>query len=174
LFPPLEVGWLKPLTSTEPECRICSTLVDTDWRTPSERLTGQASSSAHRGVAAGSSWVNAGWLTPALTLPLSEPAVLHYGLKAMFDPSSPLCIQLSANPQLLRFLVGFARHCTPGKWREAMEVFTEVNRAGMDAYDELAEGGNLLSITRQTTTTTAAAGAYSPVNRSRHTDPDDL
>ncbi len=28
------------------------------------------------GVAAGSSWGNAGWLTPALTLPLSEPAVL--------------------------------------------------------------------------------------------------
>ncbi|MCW2135457.1 hypothetical protein [Arthrobacter sp. VKM Ac-2550] len=43
-------------------------------------------------------------------------AVLSYGLKAMLDPSSPLYIPLSANPQLLRFLVGFARHCTPGKW----------------------------------------------------------
>ena len=31
------------------------------------------------GVAAGSSWGNAGWLTPALTLPLSEPSVLTYG-----------------------------------------------------------------------------------------------
>ncbi|WP_348272967.1 hypothetical protein [Arthrobacter crystallopoietes] len=118
-------------------------------------MTGQASSSAHRGVAAGSSWGNAGWLTPALTLPLSEPAVLRYGLKAMLDPSSPLYIPLSANPQLLRFLVGFARHCTPGKWREAMEVFTEVNRTGMDAYDELAEGGNLLNTSHQTTTTAA-------------------
>jgi hypothetical protein len=28
---------------------------------------------------------------------------------------------------------------TPGKWREAMEVFTEVNRIGMDAYGELAK-----------------------------------
>lgn len=111
------------------------------------------------GVAAGSSWGNAGWLTPALTLPLSEPAVLSYGLKAMLDPSSPLYIPLSANPQLLRFLIGFARHCTPGKWREAMEVFTEVNRIGMDAYDELAEGGNLLNTSQQTTTTTAAGTA---------------
>ncbi|EMY34242.1 oxidoreductase [Arthrobacter crystallopoietes BAB-32] len=94
-----------------------------------------------KGVAAGSSWGNAGWLTPALTLPLSEPAVLAYGLKAMLDPSSPLYIPLSADPQLWRFLVGFARHCTPGKWREAMEVFTEVNRLGLDAFDELAEAG---------------------------------
>lgn len=94
-----------------------------------------------KGVAAGSSWGNAGWLTPALTLPLSEPAVLGYGLKAMMDPSSPLYIPLSANPQLLRFLIGFARHCTPGKWREAMEVFTEVNRLGLDAFDELAQAG---------------------------------
>ena len=95
------------------------------------------------GAAAGSSWGNAGWLTPALTLPLSEPSVLTYGLKAMLNPSSPLYIPLSANPQLIRFLLGFARHCTPGKWREAMEVFTVVNRMGLDAYDELASGGEL-------------------------------
>src|SRR5690625_1868328 len=75
-------------------------------------------------VAAGSSWGNAGWLAPALTLPLSEPSVLAYGLKAMLDPSSPLYIPLTTDPQLLRFLVGFARHCTPGKWRQAMEIFT--------------------------------------------------
>lgn len=93
------------------------------------------------GVAAGSSWGNAGWLTPALTLPLSEPSVLTYGLKAMLNPSSPLYIPFSTNPQLLRFLAGFARHCTPGKWREAMEVFTEVNRISLDAFDELADGG---------------------------------
>jgi D-amino-acid dehydrogenase len=33
-----------------------------------------------RHVAAGSSWGNAGWLTPALTAPLPEPAVLTYGV----------------------------------------------------------------------------------------------
>ena len=33
-------------------------------------------------VAAGSSWGNAGWLTPALTAPLPEPAVLTYGARA--------------------------------------------------------------------------------------------
>lgn len=93
-----------------------------------------------RQVAAGSSWGNAGWLTPALTLPLSEPSVLTYGLKAMFDPMSPLYVPLTMDRQLLRFLSGFARHCTPGRWREAMAVFTEVNQVGLEAYDELQAG----------------------------------
>ena len=92
------------------------------------------------GVASGSSWGNAGWLTPALTLPLSEPSVLTYGLKAMLDPNSPLYIPFSTDPSLLRFLLGFARNCTPGKWRAAMAVFAEIGRSGIDAFAELADG----------------------------------
>ncbi|WP_245851047.1 NAD(P)/FAD-dependent oxidoreductase [Brachybacterium vulturis] len=88
-------------------------------------------------VAAGSSWGNAGWLTPALTLPLSEPSVLKYGLTAMLDPTSPLYVPVTADPRLLRFLAGFARNCTPGRWRRAMGIFTEVNRVALDAFDEL-------------------------------------
>ncbi|SEE88059.1 D-amino-acid dehydrogenase [Arthrobacter alpinus] len=91
-------------------------------------------------VASGSSWGNAGWLTPALTLPLSEPAVLHYGLKAMIDPASPLYIPLSTDPSLLKFLLGFTRNCTPAKWRRAMGIFAEIGRTGIDAFDELAAG----------------------------------
>lgn len=92
------------------------------------------------GVGSGSSWGNAGWITPALTLPLSEPAVLSYGLKAMLDPASPLYIPFSADPALLRFLLGFARNCTPGRWRAAMAVFAEIGRSGIDAFAELAAG----------------------------------
>lgn len=91
-------------------------------------------------VASGSSWGNAGWLTPALTLPLSEPAVLGYGIKAMLDPASPLYIPLSTDPSLLKFLIGFARNCTPGKWRAAMTVFAEIGRTGIEAFDEIAAG----------------------------------
>src|SRR5699024_11389860 len=69
------------------------------------------------GVAAGSSWGNAGYLTPALTLPLAEPAVLSYGFKALFSPSSPVYVPFTTNPRLIRFLLDFARHCTPAQWR---------------------------------------------------------
>jgi D-amino-acid dehydrogenase len=93
------------------------------------------------GVAAGSSWGNAGWLAPALTLPLPDPAILAGGIKATLKPSSPVYVPLTANPRLLRFLVDFARHCTAAKWRAAMTVFAEANRQAFDAFDEIAAGG---------------------------------
>ncbi|CAM5573655.1 D-amino acid dehydrogenase [Streptomyces purpurascens] len=43
-----------------------------------------------RGVAAGASWGNAGWLSPALTVPLPEPAALKLGLRTLLSPASPL------------------------------------------------------------------------------------
>lgn len=93
------------------------------------------------GVAAGSSWGNAGWIAPALTHPLPDPAILAGGIKATLKPSSPVYIPLTANPRLLKFLVDFARHCTSSKWRAAMTVFAEANRQSLDAFDELAAGG---------------------------------
>ncbi|EID72634.1 MULTISPECIES: NAD(P)/FAD-dependent oxidoreductase [Rhodococcus] len=93
------------------------------------------------GVASDASWGNAGWLAPALTLPLPEPAVLKYGLRAMLNPSSPVYVPFTTDLRLVRFLVGFARHCTPSRWTDAMTVFAEVNRISLGAYDELADGG---------------------------------
>lgn len=88
-------------------------------------------------VAAGSSWGNAGWLSPALTLPLPEPAILATGLRAALSPSSPVYVPLTANPRLLRFLMTFARHCTDKHWRRTMGVFTQANAQALGAYDEL-------------------------------------
>lgn len=93
------------------------------------------------GVAADASWGNAGWLAPALTLPLPEPAVLRYGIKALLDPSSPVYVPPTADPRLLRFLADFARHCTTAKWNSAMGFYTEANRRALPAYDEFADGG---------------------------------
>lgn len=92
------------------------------------------------GVASGSSWGNAGWLTPALTLPIAEPSIFSNGLKMMFDPASPLYIPLKADGKLLRFLLGFTWHSTPKKWEEAMRIYSEIGTHGLDAFDELAEG----------------------------------
>lgn len=93
------------------------------------------------GVAAGSSWGNAGWLAPSLTTPLPEPAVLSYGVKAVVSPSSPVYVPLRPDVKLLSFLLRFARHCTPKRWEQAMGVFGAVGRQALDAYDVLADGG---------------------------------
>jgi D-amino-acid dehydrogenase len=94
-----------------------------------------------RHVAAGSSWGNAGWLAPALTTPLPEPAVLRYGLRAVVDPASPVYLPPRADPDLWRFLLGFARRCTTRRWRRAMAAYVAVNDGALDAYDELSAGG---------------------------------
>ena len=89
------------------------------------------------GIAAGSSWGNAGWLAPALTLPLPEPAILSSGIRAMLSPKSPVYVPPRPDPRLLGFLAGFARHCTDRRWREALGVFIAANSSALDAYDEL-------------------------------------
>ncbi|MEU5948819.1 FAD-dependent oxidoreductase [Micromonospora sp. NPDC047465] len=93
------------------------------------------------GVAAGASWGNAGWLTPGITTPLPEPAVLRYGLRAVLSPSSPVYVPPRADARLLRFLTGFARHSTPSKWRTAMRAFVPMNRRALESFDALAAGG---------------------------------
>ena len=93
------------------------------------------------GVAAGSSWGNAGWLTPGITTPLPEPAVLKYGLRAVLSPSSPVYVPPSANPRLVSFLTRFARNSTAKRWSRAMQALVPINRRSLSAFDVLGEAG---------------------------------
>jgi D-amino-acid dehydrogenase len=93
------------------------------------------------GVAAGSSWGNAGWLTPGLATPLPEPAVLRYGVRAVLSPSSPVYVPLSGDPRLLGFLARFARNSTARRWKRAMAALIPMNARALDAFDALAAGG---------------------------------
>jgi D-amino-acid dehydrogenase len=92
-------------------------------------------------VAAGASWGNAGWLTPALTAPLPEPAVLRYGLRAVLSPRSPVYLPLRADTTLARFLTGFVRHSTARRWRRGMSAYAPLNERALEAFDVLAAGG---------------------------------
>jgi D-amino-acid dehydrogenase len=92
-------------------------------------------------VAAGSSWGNAGWLTPSLTAPLPEPAVLRYGLRAVLSPSSPVYVPLRADGTMLRFLTSFVRHSTPRQWRRGMAAYVPLNERALEAFDALEAGG---------------------------------
>ena len=93
------------------------------------------------GVAAGSSWGNAGWISPGLCVPLSDPSVIKYGLKAVLDPDSPLFIPLKPDVHLASFLLGFARRCTPGQWKRTMDKYVPMNRQAIAAYQQLEDGG---------------------------------
>lgn len=92
-------------------------------------------------VAAGSSWGNAGWLTPSMAVPLPEPSVLKYGLRAVLSPSSPVYVPPTADPRLLRWLLQFARNCTQPRWEQAMRALIPLNNGALAAFDDLARGG---------------------------------
>ncbi|ORX01308.1 NAD(P)/FAD-dependent oxidoreductase [Mycolicibacillus trivialis] len=99
------------------------------------------------GVAAGSSWGNAGWISPALTIPLNEPTVLRYGITSLFDPTAPLRIPASANPRMWSFLLRFAAHCRWSSWRRAVGAAVALNDASLPAYDVLTTGGVKVPLT---------------------------
>jgi D-amino-acid dehydrogenase len=93
------------------------------------------------GVAAGASWGNAGWISPALTTPLNSPAVLRYGLRSLRDPAAPLHIPLTADSALGVFLVQFAANCRRSSWRRAVRANVPLNEEAIEAYDVLVANG---------------------------------
>jgi glycine/D-amino acid oxidase-like deaminating enzyme len=92
-------------------------------------------------VGAGASWGNAGWLTPGLTAPLPEPAVLRYGLRAVLSARSPVYLPLRADRTLLRFLTSFVAHSSARRWRRGMAAYVPLNERSLEAFDVLAAGG---------------------------------
>jgi D-amino-acid dehydrogenase len=94
-----------------------------------------------RGIAAGSSWGNAGWLSPGLAIPLNAPNVLRYGLRSLLDPQAPLHVPASPDPRLWTFLARFATHCTWKKWEHAVRANLPLNDECLEAFDVLTANG---------------------------------
>ncbi|GAA2791235.1 NAD(P)/FAD-dependent oxidoreductase [Mycolicibacterium pallens] len=93
------------------------------------------------GVAAGASWGNAGWIAPALTLPLNSPAVVRYGLRALLDSTAPLHIPLTADSALGVFLMQFVANCRRSSWNRAVRANVPLNDESLEAFDVLLANG---------------------------------
>ena len=100
------------------------------------------------GVAAGSSWGNAGYLAPAKTLPLADPSVWTYGPRALIDADAALHVPLRVDPGLWGFLARFVAHGTMRAWHRAMAALAPINSLALEAFDELTDGG-LAATTRE-------------------------
>lgn len=94
-----------------------------------------------RTVGAGASWGNAGWVCPALTVPLPDPSVLRYGVRALLNPASPLYVPPTLDTGQWRFLIDFARHCTPSRWAAGMARYRHLNDRAVEAYATLTKAG---------------------------------
>jgi D-amino-acid dehydrogenase len=93
------------------------------------------------GVAAGASWGNAGWISPALTLPLNQPSVLRDGLRSLMDPAAPLHIPLKADAGLARFLGRFALNCRTASAERVINANLPLNEECFEAFDVLMNNG---------------------------------
>ncbi|MBW0105841.1 FAD-binding oxidoreductase [Pseudonocardia sp. KRD291] len=92
-------------------------------------------------VGAGASWGNAGYLTPAMAVPLPEPALLREGLRGLADPDSPLAVAPRPGRDTLAFMAGFARNATTARWRRSLDALTPLASRALAAFDDLVAGG---------------------------------
>ena len=93
------------------------------------------------GIAAGSSWGNAGYLTPGKTVPLADPSLWTYGPKALIDPDAALHVPFRVDPGLWSFLARFSSHGTMRAWHRTMAALTPINNISLAGFDELIHGG---------------------------------
>jgi D-amino-acid dehydrogenase len=93
------------------------------------------------GVAAGASWGNAGWIAPALSIPLNDPRMLRSALRSLPNRDAPVRIPPSLDPALWRFLMRFAANCRESSWTRAVRANLTLNQECIAAYDELVSNG---------------------------------
>jgi D-amino-acid dehydrogenase len=72
-------------------------------------------------VGSGASHGNCGTITPS-HLPLHAPGTVTKGLKWMLRPDAPFRIKPTLDPELLGWLLAFARRCNPRDYRYTAEV----------------------------------------------------
>lgn len=87
------------------------------------------------GIGAGASAGNAGWIAPALTMPLNRLSVLGSGLKALLNPT------VAADRDLSKFLPKFALHCRDLSWRRTIAANAPLNAEALEAFDVLTDNG---------------------------------
>jgi D-amino-acid dehydrogenase len=95
------------------------------------------------GVGEGSSFANAGWLSPALALPLNDPALVRSGLVGLLSPHAPLYVPPRLDRELARFLAVFLGHCTSESFEELAARLHLLNRGVLESWDELAGAAGL-------------------------------
>ncbi len=105
-------------------------------------------------IAAGSSYGNAGLLTPSDSVPLPAPGVLTKGLAWMLDPESPLYIPPRPDPALLSWLWRFRAAANTRTFEQHLPVLQRLSRLSLSLTRDLVreealdchfhEGGLLL------------------------------
>ncbi len=90
-----------------------------------------------KGVAAGSSWGNAGLIAPNHSVPIPGPGVLSKGLQWLLDPESPLYIRPRLDLDLLRWLWRFRGFCNERALDAAIPLLRDMQRASLQLFRQI-------------------------------------
>lgn len=80
----------------------------------------------HGEIGGGATPGNAGWVCPSQVGPLAAPGMLRHSIGLLLKPTSPLWIQPTVDPAMLRFLLAFARRCNRRDHAEATAALAEL------------------------------------------------
>lgn len=89
-------------------------------------------------IASGASWGNAGTVSAGHP-PLNRPGRMRAAITQMMDPTSPLYVKPRWDPELWRWMVTFARHCTWEHVEACMEVMAPLGMDALTLFDGLVE-----------------------------------
>lgn len=78
---------------------------------------------------------NAGMIVPSHIVPLAAPGVIAKGMKWLMNPESPLYIKPSANPDFVRWLWAFQKHCTEAHVQHGIPVLRDSILASLELLD---------------------------------------
>ncbi|MBG1232404.1 NAD(P)/FAD-dependent oxidoreductase [Aestuariivirga litoralis] len=91
-----------------------------------------------RGAGGGTSFGNACTLAPYAVTPVGHPDIISSLPGLLFSADSPLAMRWSALPQLLPWLMRFARECTPGRTRANAAHIATLLKGAVPEWQQLA------------------------------------
>jgi D-amino-acid dehydrogenase len=91
---------------------------------------------------AGTSYVNAGYLSPSHIIPLAAPGVMKKGIKWMFNSASPLYIKPRLDLDFLKWAWAFNNSCNATHVKKAIPVIKDISLLSQELYDEIKKSEN--------------------------------
>jgi len=89
-------------------------------------------------IAAGASGGNAGTVSAGHP-PLNRPGRIKQAILRMLDAKSPLYVPPRWDPDLWRWLLTFARHCTEAHVEHCMRIMAPLGLDALESFDQLVE-----------------------------------
>lgn len=87
----------------------------------------------------GTSYGNAGMITPSHFIPLATRGNVRAGLRWMFNPESPFYLEPTLDPEVLGWAWKFYRAANPDQVERAAPLLLDLNLRSRTMYDELAQ-----------------------------------